>query len=146
MPLDDLPQAIQFIIFLALFVLLGIYPAWKKTARLIRDALRKAKTAEDTAPTTPSEPDEQQLHAQLNDFEIFILRRLAGESQKALSRRKINAELHLELPMLKAALKSLQHRGLIRVSVGNLRGLRFSLSSSGRSYAIEKGFIPRIHR
>lgn len=150
MPVSDFPQSILFIIFLLLFVLVGIYPTWKKTAAMLRETLRNAKSAEidDDSQPCVEQADffaEQQLSTQLNDFELFILKRLAQEPDKPLSRRQINAALHLETAMLKAALGSLQQRSLLRMTVGNLSGIRYSLSASGRSYAINQGFIPCIH-
>ncbi len=151
MPLSDLPQHILFSIFLLLFVLIGVYPAWKKTAAMLRKVLQKASPAE-ASDNVQVSTDMADFHAEpyqnshLNDFEIFVLRRLAQESRKALSRRQINADLHLEAPMLKAALQSLLKRGLISMSLGYLSGLRFYLSASGRNYAIEQGFIPSISK
>lgn len=151
MPLSDLPQSILFIIFLLLFVLIGVYPTWKKTAALLRNALRKAETQTDsdilqvTSDQASSHTDQHDA-AQLNDFEIFILRRLAQDNDKALSRRQINAELHLEPQMLRPALTSLLQRGLIRLSIGFIGGIRYYLTAAGYNYAIDQGFITSVHQ
>jgi DNA-binding MarR family transcriptional regulator len=149
-PLSDLPESIQFIAFLLIFVLIGVYPAWKKTAAMIRKALQKAAKQEqaDTIQMADDlfEPSiDQHLDAQLNDFEIFIIRRLAQNSKKGLSRRKINAALHLEPATLKTALNSLLRRGLIHMSVSYFFGIRYHLSATGHDYAIDQGFIPSLH-
>jgi len=149
MPLSDLPQSILFTIFLLLFVLIGVYPTWKKTAALLRRALQKNEQAADSDILTTSSEQagfhaDQHHAAQLNDFETFILHRLAQNSSKALSRRQINAELHLEPQMLKPALESLLQRGLLRMSIGFIGGTRYYLTASGYNYAIDQGFIPNI--
>lgn len=145
MPLADLPQSILFIIFLLLFVLVGVYPTWKKTAALLRAALQKAAAPDgseilETTQEQDGDQADRQLAAELNDFEIFILRRLAQERNKALSRRKINADLHLETPMFNSAIESLLQRGLVRATFGLPLGLRYSLSATGQNYTRQQGF------
>ena len=46
--------------------------------------------------------------------------------------------------MLKTALESLLQRGLVRMTLGYLPGIRYQLSATGYNYAIDQGFILRI--
>lgn len=149
MPLSDLPQPILFIIFLALFVLSGLYPAWKKLAAIIRKTLKQIEQPEKTATNiyaeAPSTAHKPPADLQLNDFELFILNRLAQSYGKSLTRKQINAGLHLEPQIVKTSLKSLLNKGLIYLQISSLFSLRYSLSETGHQYALEQGLITRLH-
>ena len=144
MSLDDLPQSILFLIFLALFVLLGIYPAWQRTAAIIRKILaaynKSASSNNDSYANEPTEIfDEQQPTLQLDTLESIVFQRLVQSDGKSLSRKQINADLHLQPLMLKTALESLLRRGLLRITMTALPIIRFQLTEKGRIYAQKTG-------
>ncbi len=147
MLLSDLPLSFLFLFFLLIFVLIGLYPAWQRTAAKIRKHLQASGKPQEPLPE-PFKSEQtaifsgQQTTLALNDFEIFVLKRLAQNGGKALSRKQINADLHLEPAILSTTLESLRRRRLIQIAMTPLLGIRFYLSENGRDYAIEQGFIP----
>ena len=144
MSLDDLPQSNLFLIFLALFVLLGIYPAWQRTAAIIRKFLAANSKPESTNSDSYS-PESTELFAeqpptlQLDTLESIVFHYLVQNDGKSLSRKQINADLHLQPLLLKTTLESLLHRGLLKITTGTLPIIRFQLSEKGRSYAQQTG-------
>ena len=137
----DLPQSILFLIFLALFVLLGIYPAWQRTAALIRkylaDSNKSAATNIDSYSTEPAEIIAvQQSSLQLDTLESLVFQRLIQNDNKSLSRKQINADLHLEPALLKNTLESLLQKGLLRVTLTTLLTPRFQLTEKGHGHAL----------
>ena len=81
----------------------------------------------------------------MNDFEIIVIRRIAQAGGKTLSRKQLNAPLLLGTAVLHKTLKSLHRRELIHVRISTLLGQRFTLSETGRRYAIEQGYVINIH-
>jgi DNA-binding MarR family transcriptional regulator len=138
------------VLFLTVFVLIGINPALQKVAARLRQLLDSATQRKDPA-ATRMENVHAELFAnqyssrQLNDFEIFVIRRLAQASDKALSRKQLNETLHLSPGILNKTLKSLHRRKLIKVKMSTLLGPRFALSETGRRYALEEGYIIEVH-
>jgi len=147
--LTDLPMPILFAIFLLLFVLLGIYPAWKRTATRIRRFLSEQQNQLGLGLPDPGskEPPAATVadSRDLNDFEVFILRQLAWSGGKGLSRRQLVEQLHFEPALVKQTLASLLDRGLVGIGLPTLFGLRFTLSTAGHAYAVERGYILRAH-
>ncbi len=150
MPLSELPVSVMVVLFLTVFVLIGISPALKRTAERIRKLLHPAAQAK--KPVAPLLKDvyaeifsEQSTSRQLNDFETIVLRRLSQAGDKALSRKQVNAPLLLGKAILHKTLRSLHRRGLIHVKMSTLLGQRFTLTEAGRRYAIEQGYIIKIH-
>ncbi len=137
----DLSTAILFILFLMLFVAIGIFPAWKRTARRLRDLL--ARRAQPGPPAAGAEEGES---LRLDDFDIFVLRRLAQAGGQGLSRRQLQAALHFEPLLLGKTLASLQERGLVEVVMPLGFGSRLCLSARGRAFAAREGYLPSIHR
>lgn len=136
-------------VFLLLFMLVGIYPAWKRTSAKIREFIQKhAKpgglSAGDLDAGQSAMFVSQPLTSPLDDFEIMVLRRLAQNGAKGLTRKQIDADLFLGLETVKEALQSLLHRGLIHVAMTILLSVRFYLSEEGHAYALDHEFIPRI--
>jgi len=149
MPLSDMPMRLLVILFLAVFVLIGINPAIQKAAVNLRKLLRSAAQRKELIGTRLDDVHaevfaESRSSRQLNDFEIIVIRRLAQAGGKALSRKQLNAPLLLGAAVLHKTLKSLHRRELIHVSISTLLGPKFSLSETGRRYAIEQGYIIQI--
>lgn len=148
MPFYDRPQTIPFILFLLIFIVIGIYPAWKKTAAMIRKAL-KENEQHNTTPTVQlqdhSATATQLRDLQLSDFDNFVLWQLAQNQPKCLTGKQLNATLHLEPADLKNALRSLADNGLIYLELSSWFKLRYRLSETGYQYAIEQGFITSLH-
>ena len=149
MPFPDLHLSIPFIIFLLMFIVLGIYPVWKKTTSMIGKALKGMEQSEAAAnvqfqeqPNTAAAPH---TNPELTDFESFVLCQLAQNQPKSLTRKKLNSNLHLEPVDLKSALRSLADQGLIYMEISSLFRFRYRLSDSGYQYAIERGFIAPLH-
>ena len=150
MPFSEVPLAVLFVLFLAAFVLIGIYPAFKRTLRRIRKQLDSAAQA-----NQPMAALLDNIHADLftgpatagplNDFEIIVLRRLARVDSKTLSRKQLNASLHFGEKTLQRTLHSLNRRGLVQLKISFFPRPRFALSEAGRAYAIEQGYIIQIH-
>jgi len=152
-PSADLPMAIMFILFLMLFVAIGIYPAWKRTAVRLRNFLRTREQllrpgvgplAEPEEEPEPSTFELRRQALQLNDFEIFVLRRLAQAGAGGLSSRQLQAELHFDPPLVRKTLDSLLERGLVQEALPTLLGRRFHLSARGRDFAAGQGYLPEI--
>lgn len=149
MPLSDMPMRLLVILFLAVFVLIGINPAIQKAAVSLRKLLRSAAQRKELIGTRLDDLHaevfaESRSSRQLNDFEIIVIRRLAQAGGKALSRKQLNAPLLLGTAVLQKTLKSLHRRELIHVRISTLLGPKFSLSETGRRYAIEQGYIIHI--
>jgi len=140
---------VLFAIFLLLFVLLGIYPAWKRTATRIRRFLSEQQNQlgldlpDLSRKEQPADPAADSRN--LNDFEVFILRQLAWSGGKGLSRRQLVEQLHFDPALVKQTLASLLDRGLIGIGLPTLFGFRFTLSAAGHAYAVARGYIPRTH-
>jgi DNA-binding MarR family transcriptional regulator len=149
-PFPGLPLDVLVVLFLSIFVLIGISPALKRIAKRIRKLVHSAAQSKELVVTAFRD-----VHAeiftdhpgsrQLNDFEIIVLRRLAQAGDKNLSRKQVNEHLLLGKAILHKTLKSLHRRGLIHVKLSTLLGQRFTLSEAGRQYAIEQGYIINIH-
>jgi len=129
-------------------VLLGIYPAWKRTANRVRRLLNDQKNQPGSGPLVNSKPLPTITTAKslnLNDFEIFIIRQLALSGGQGLSRRQLIEQLHFDPALVKQTLASLVNRGLIGIGLPTLFGLRFTLSAAGHAYAAAQGYFPRIY-
>jgi len=143
-------MAILFLVFLLVFVLVGIYPAFQRTAAKIRRFIKahekpvwtRIDILQNTQPTTYELPLQ---NLTLHEFEIFILRRLAQAGRKGLTRKQINADLHFEPEVVKNTLASLKGKRLIQVVMNVRPGMYFGLSEQGRRFAFEQGYLPRIH-
>ncbi len=149
MPLSDLPMSVLFVIFLLGFLLLGIYPAWKRTAEKARRLLEKHSGSLEPLtelfdPAPPTEKPLKPLRQEIDDFENLLLWRLSQPPIKGLSRKQLRESLHLESSALRAALESLSRKGLVHIRISPLFGFRFSLSETGYAYAVEQGYITQL--
>lgn len=141
---EGIPEPILFLLFLGFFVLSGFYPLWRKVSnKLRRIGNPKLNKRDQVMPEEASrQPYPQQ---QLDDFEIFVLERLAQNGRQRLTRGQINSRLHLEPTQLKTALRSLINKGMIDMEISALFTIRYFLSASGRSYAQEQGIVTQLH-
>ena len=149
MPLSDLPMSILFLLFLIIFLLVGMYPAWKRVSSKIRRLLKahgKDGAGEEDSYDSQHvvEFDEQELDSQMSDFEIMVIRKLAQNDSKGLTRKQIDADLFLGKETVNSALQNLMRRGFVYVAISPLLRIRFYLSDQGRVYAFEHEFIPSL--
>ena len=149
MPLSDMQISVLVALFLAVFVLIGIYPALQRSADVIRKLVHSADRLD--KPVTSFRGDahaaifsDKLISRQMNDFEIIVLRRLAQSGDKTLTLKQVNAPLLFGTDILHRTLRSLHRRGMLRVKVSTLLGQRFTLSETGRRYALEQGYIIMI--
>ena len=149
MPLPDIPLSFLVLIFLTIFVLIGIQPTFRRTALKIRRLIEsKARSGEPFAPLLDNAhsdifPDSPS-HEPMNDFEIIVLRRIAMARGKALSRKQINEQLLFGDAVLDKTLRSLYMRRMIALRISRFLGQRFVLSKAGHHYASEQGYIVQI--
>jgi hypothetical protein len=152
MPLADLPLSLLFLLFLLIFVLIGLYPAWKKSAARIRQILKSLESSPKVdagtfrTVQTARHSGRRTLSGPLNSYEVLVFRRLARSEREGCSRKQLGADLHLMPANIKQALQSLSRRGLVEFAVTQLLGIRFYLSEKGRIYAIKQDIIPTIRQ
>lgn len=147
----DLPMAKLFLLFLSLFVLIGLIPFFQQMAarrRRSESSSLKSKGASGVAAKGELEamfarPDET---LEIYDFEVMVLRRLALAGRKGLSLKSIAGGLHIGPSVAVRALASLSGKGLVHSVTVYLVGKRFALSKKGREYSIRQGFLPRPRR
>ena len=149
MPLSELPLSLLVIIFLTVFVLIGINPGLQRAARKLRKRLHFADLSKDPFSTRLNG-----LHAglfagppssrPLNDFEMIVLQRLAQSGGKSLSRKELNASLLLGPSILHQTLDSLFGREMVAVTVSPLLFQQFTLTATGRRYVIEQGYMVEV--
>jgi hypothetical protein len=146
MPLSDIPLDAQVILFLTVFVLIGIYPFIKKSMVQLRKLLDAADNPQKMFGSQIRDVHQDVMTKQLtsgplNDFEIIVLRRIAQGGGKAMSRKQINESLLFGDAVLNRTLLSLYRRGYLNLRISKFMGKRFILSESGRRYAMEQGYI-----
>lgn len=141
---EGIPEPILFLLFLGFFVLSGFYPLWRKVSYKLRRIRNPGlKNQAQAMPGGTSQQPYPEL--QLDDFEFFILERLAQDGRQRLTRGQINSRLHLEPDRLKEALRSLINKGMIDMEISALFTIRYFLSARGRSYVQEQGIITQLH-
>ena len=146
MPLSDIPLDAQVILFLFIFVLIGIYPFIKKSMAQLRKLMDAADKPQKMFSSLIKDVHqevfaEQLTSGPLNDFEIIVLRRIAQAGGKSMSRKQINEALLFGDAVLTRTLQSLYRRGYLNLRISKFMGKRFILSESGRRYAMEQGYI-----
>jgi DNA-binding MarR family transcriptional regulator len=128
-------------IFLAIFVLVGLIPFFRRTCSRLLDYLnarRRLRTPSlaaliaelEVAPAGPSH---------LNDIEYIVFAHLAQAGKKGASLRAMAQTLHMESSLIAKALQSLYQRGYLALSPGIAIVRRFALSKKGEALALEKG-------
>jgi DNA-binding MarR family transcriptional regulator len=145
-PLSEIPLSAQVILFLTVFVLIGIYPFIKKSMvqlrRLMDAADKPQKMFSSLIKDVHQEAFPEHLTSgPLNDFEIIVLRRIAQAGGKAMSSKQINESLLFGDAVLNRTLKSLYRRGYLNLRISKFLGRRFILSDSGHRFAVEQGYI-----
>lgn len=150
MRLSELPLADLVMIFLTVFVLIGINPALQRVVRKLRKRFHSA-----VLPKGPFATRLNGVHADLfagppgsrplNDFEIIVLQRLARAGGKPLSRKALNEPLLLGPSILYQTLDSLYSRGMIAVTVSPFMTQQFTLTETGQRYVIEQGYMVEVH-
>ena len=149
MPLSDMPLSAQVVLFLTIFVLIGIYPFIKKSMAQLRKLMDARDKPQEMLSSLIKDVHqevfpEHPTAGQLNDFEIIVLRRIAQAGGKAMSRKQINESLLVGDAVLTRTLKSLYRRGYLKLRISKFMGQRFILSESGRRYAVEQGYIVQL--
>ena len=149
MPLSDIPLDAQVILFLVIFVLIGIYPFIKKSMAQLRKLMDAADKPQKMFGSLIKDVHqevfaEQLTSGPLNDFEIIVLRRIAQAGGKSMSRKQINEALLFGDAVLTRTLQSLYRRGYLNLRISKFMGKRFILSESGRRYAMEQGYVVSI--
>lgn len=147
----DLPMSTLFILFLSLFVLIGLIPFFQQIAarrRRSQGSSLKSKEASDAGAKDESgaifgRPDET---LEIYDFDVMVLRRLALAGRKGLSLKTIAGDLDIGPSVAVSALASLSQKGLVHSVPVYLVGNRFFLSKRGREYAIRQGLLPATRR
>ncbi len=149
---EDIPFWVQ--LFLLGFVLLGIAPFFQKVFSRIDEFLQALKKMgkPDSPASGPTEhgaetaADPFSDFGHLNEYEYIVFRRLATAGKKGLSLRAIAEGLHMGKSRVEKRLQSLADKGLID-SVGRMLFFkRYYLTPRGHDYALEQGFIVRLHR
>ncbi|MGD9342676.1 MAG: hypothetical protein PVJ25_01515 [Desulfuromonadales bacterium] len=146
MPLSDIPLSAQVILFLTIFVLIGIYPFIKKSMAQLRKLMDAADRPQKMFSSLVKDVHQEVFpdkltSGPLNDFETIVLRRIAQTGGKAMSLKQINESLLFGDAVLTRTLKSLYRRGYLNLRISKFMGRRFILSESGRRYAEEQGYI-----
>lgn len=150
MPLSDAALSDLVTLFLVVFVLIGLHPALKRTAsklkRMLDDAADRQKLTPGITNLHMSIFNGSSSMRTMNDYEIFVMRRLAQARGKSLSRRQINETLLFGDAVLDKAMQSLMDRGMMRISISRFPGMRFGLTEAGRRYALEQGYIVELRQ
>lgn len=133
-------------IFLAIFVLIGLVPFFKRSFRRLYDTLkslgpwRKTIIVPVLGEMEPGAADPSKL----SDLEYLVFLHLAQSGAKGLSLPTLAQGLHMEFQSIAEALRSLNQRGLVAIAPGFALIKRFSLSRKGRTLALEKGVSVRM--
>lgn len=145
-PSEEPPISDLFVVFLAMFVMMGLMPLFDKLVIRISKYL-KTRGQPDVLERARVKGASEELYGEpekaleLYDFEIILLRDLAQAGWKGLSLKHITAELHLEPLFTEQTLTSLQNSGLVLSLDIVLFGKRFFLTRKGREYSKRQGLI-----
>ena len=151
MPLSELPLSAQVVLFLTIFVLIGIYPFIKKSMAQLRKLMDARDKPREMFSSLIKDVHQEMFSEHLtsgplNDFEIIVLRRIAQAGGKAMSRKQINESLLFGDAVFTRTLKSLYRRGYLKLRISKFMEQRFLLSESGRRYAVEQGYIVQLRK
>lgn len=150
MPFSDIPVSVLVVLFLTIFVLIGIHPFIQKSMVQLRKFLDAADKPQEMFSSLIKDVHKETFPEHLtmgplNDFEIIVLRRIAQAGKKPLSSKQINESLLFGDVILTKTLKSLYRRGYLNLRVSTFIGRRFVLSDAGHRYAMEQGYIVQLH-
>jgi len=144
----DLALSIFFLIFVAVFVLIGLIPFFQEISAALRKFLATAeeggKGREDVlrgeGVDSAREGGES---APIYGLEVMALRGLARAGRKGISFKAMAADLNLSPATVKKTLESLGTKRLARYVRPFPFGRHYYLSGRGRDYAAVLGFFPR---
>lgn len=142
----ELPLKDMFIIFLSLFVAMGLVPFFEKIISRLHEHSRPRNEGDMSEPTQvqkglESKHVEPAVEIELYDFEVIVLRLLAAAGWKGLSLAAIVSALHLEPDFVRKTLLSLEKSGLVTFVEIPLLGTYYFLTREGRRYSVRQGFL-----
>ncbi|MDO3379144.1 hypothetical protein [Geoalkalibacter halelectricus] len=133
-------------IFLAVFVLIGLIPFFRKNFLRLFDYLNTLRRlrAPSIAPLVTQFEELNSDPSQLGDLEYIVFTHLAQTGPKGVSLAAMSETLHMDTRLVAEALKALNKRGLVALTPGFGLIKRFALSKKGRALALEKGQSPML--
>ena len=143
----EIPLQIMFVFFLAIFVLLGLLPAIRRTTTKWRQLMVDQKTRQQIMPTTSQQVltkvhEVEQERLRLNDYEQLILRSVGRSGGRLVRLSKVVREMQFDKDVIRQAMTSLYRKGMIRILPTFLFGTLLSLTGKGRKYAVAHGLMP----
>ncbi|MEJ2492131.1 MAG: hypothetical protein P8Y84_11035 [Desulfuromonadales bacterium] len=137
----------MFVLFLAIFVLLGLLPAIRRTTAKWRQLMVDQKTRQQIMPTTSQQVlakvhEVEQERLRLNDYEQLILRSVGRSGGRLVRLSKVVREMQFDKDVIRQAMTSLYRKGMIRILPTFLFGPFLSLTGKGRKYAVAHGLMP----
>lgn len=139
----DPVMTIMFILFLAGFVLLGVFPTWQRFSGRLRRMLGET-TAEDDEqagddffdqdPAPPIKSETRDKLVPLDGYEWFAFRQIAQSGRAGLSFRQIRDSLHVETVVVRDVLEVLQRQGLVSFVVRMPFRVRYVLTKRGATH------------
>jgi hypothetical protein len=150
-PFADILIGTMFVVFLMIFVLIGIYPAVKKTLDRIRAYYKARGTWEEFERVNATGSSMHELATQwetpqLAEYEELVLRSLAMSRMNVRTALWIADALQIESETVDITLASLSSKHLVWSFETHLFGRFFMLTKSGRDYATAHGLFPFPHR
>lgn len=133
-------------IFLAIFVLIGHIPFFRKSFERFAhylSVLRRFRTPV-IVPLNVTAQSAFMDPSQLSDMEHLVFTHLAQASSKGMSLPALVQTLHMDMGLMVKTLQTLNKKGLVAIVSGFAIIKRFTLSKKGRALALEKGLTPRV--
>ncbi|PLX78241.1 MAG: hypothetical protein C0616_15025 [Desulfuromonas sp.] len=144
----DPVMTVLFVVFLAGFVLMGMYPTLQRFAGRLRrmlgevvaeveaqsDEERHDGEYHDDDPVLPASNVMHDRHPPLDGYAWFAFRQIAQGGRTGLSFRQIRDALHVETAAVREVLETLQQQGLVAVVVRMPLRVRYVLTKRGRAH------------
>lgn len=133
-------------IFLAIFVLIGLIPFFRKSFERFAhylSVLRRFRT-QIIVPLNGDAHNAFMDPSQLSDMEYLVFTYLAQAGRKGLSLPALAQALHMDMSLIAKTLRALNTKGLVAITSGFAVLKRFTLSKKGRALALEKGLAPGV--
>lgn len=143
---EELPLKDMFVIYLVLFVMIGLIPLLEKIIAKFQHYF-SVHGKEDASGHVLRQKSldlnyvEPAAEIELYDFEVIILRLIAQAGWKGLTLTAIADSLHLEPPFVKKTLMALHSGSLITFLDLPIIGRTYCLSKKGREYSKRQGFL-----